>query len=222
MRLLVAVCLLLLAALVQSEIGPALPLLGGRPDLPLVFVLAWAVQRGANEGAIVGFVAGLLLDSVGYTPFGLNAALLGIAGYVTGLPEANVYRGNFPFFVGIAVLITLAYHTLTFLALQAYGLQMPPVVGGALAGALGRGHERAAAGAGLPRDPAPAAGDGRLDAAAAVGLGPSGLAGSGVGGRGSGVGSVSQSVRACLGEAFTDARNPTPDPRPRSRSEYRL
>ncbi|MBV9354039.1 MAG: rod shape-determining protein MreD [Chloroflexi bacterium] len=127
MRLVIALGLLLLAALVQSQIGPALPLLGGRPDLPLVFVLAWAVQRGANEGAIVGFIAGLLLDSVGYTPFGLNAALLGSAGYVTGLPEANVYRGNVPFFVGVAVLITLAYHTLMFLALQAYGLQLPPV-----------------------------------------------------------------------------------------------
>jgi rod shape-determining protein MreD len=127
MRLVVAICLLLLASLVQSQIGPTLPLLPGRPDLPLVFVLAWAVQRGANEGAIVGFVAGLLLDSVGYTPFGLNAALLGIAGYVTGLPEANAYRGNFPFFVGIAVLVTLAYHTLMFLALQGYGLQLPPV-----------------------------------------------------------------------------------------------
>ena len=127
MRLVIATGLLLLAALVQSQIGTSLPLLGGRPDLPLVFVLAWAVQRGANEGAIVGFIGGLLLDSVGYTPFGLNAALLGIAGYLSGLPEANVYRGNFPFFVGITVLVTLAYHALLLLALQAYGLQLPPI-----------------------------------------------------------------------------------------------
>jgi rod shape-determining protein MreD len=128
-RIVIASGLLLLAALVQSLIGTSLPLLGSRPDLPLVLVLAWAVLRGAHEGALVGFIGGLLWDSVGYTPFGLNAALLGVAGYVTGLPEANVYRGNFPFFLGTAILTTLAYHGLVFLALQGYGLRLPPMAG---------------------------------------------------------------------------------------------
>jgi rod shape-determining protein MreD len=127
MHLIIATGLLLLAALVQSQIGPTLPPLGGRPDLPLVLVLSWSVLRGANEGALIGFIAGLLLDTVSYTPFGLNAALLGIAGYVAGLPEANVYRGNFPFFFATAIVVTLAYHAVVLLALQAYGLRLPPL-----------------------------------------------------------------------------------------------
>ena len=128
MRFLIAFGLLLAAALVQSIVGETLPLLRSRPDFPLVLVVAWAVLRGSNEGAVVGFVGGLLLDTVSATPFGLNGALLGIAGYATGLPEANVYRGNFPFFLGTAVLVTLLYHTLTLLALQAFGLGLPPVM----------------------------------------------------------------------------------------------
>jgi cell shape-determining protein MreD len=68
-----------------------------------------------------------LLDTVAYTPFGVNSALLGLLGYFTGLPEVNVYRGNLPYFLGTAAAATLAYHTLYFLLLQAMGLSLPPI-----------------------------------------------------------------------------------------------
>jgi rod shape-determining protein MreD len=116
------------AALVQSTIGPSLPLIHGRPDFALVVVMAWAMLRGSTEGTIVGFLAGVLLDSVEYTPFGVQSALLGLTGYVVGLPQVSVYRGNLPYFLGIAVLATLAYHTVFFLLLQARGLGMPPLI----------------------------------------------------------------------------------------------
>ena len=66
--------LLALAALLQSVLGPSLPLVRGRPDLVLVVVLAWAMLRGSGEGAFVGFLGGALLDSVTYTQFGINSA----------------------------------------------------------------------------------------------------------------------------------------------------
>jgi rod shape-determining protein MreD len=121
----IAAAMLAVAALLQSVLGPALPLVRGRPDLVLVVVLAWAMLRGSTEGALVGFLGGALLDTVGYTPFGVNAALFGLLGYVVGLPEVNVYRGNLPYFVGTAIVATLAYHTLYFLVLQALGLALP-------------------------------------------------------------------------------------------------
>jgi rod shape-determining protein MreD len=127
-RYLVAAGVLILAALLQSIVGPSLPLVRGRPDLALVIVMAWAMLRGSTEGAIVGFLAGVLLDSVEYTPFGVQSALLGLTGYVIGLPQVSVYRGNLPYFLGIAVLATFAYHTLFFLLLQARGLGMPPLI----------------------------------------------------------------------------------------------
>ena len=128
MRLLVATGLLITAALIQSLIGPDLPLIRSRPDFPLVVVLAWSMLRGSSEGAVVGFVGGLLLDTVSYTPFGINAALLGVLGYLAGLPEANVYRGNLPFFLLTAALATVVYHTGVFVLLQARGLAMPPIL----------------------------------------------------------------------------------------------
>lgn len=94
----------------------------------LVVVLAWSMLRGSGEGAFIGFLGGVLLDSVSYTPFGINAALFGLLGYATGLPEVNAYRGNLPYFLGIAALATLVYHTLYFLILQALGNSMPPLI----------------------------------------------------------------------------------------------
>jgi rod shape-determining protein MreD len=127
MRFAIAAALLAAAALAQSLIGPRLPLVRGRPDLVLVLVLAWSMLRGSGEGAFVGFVGGALLDSVTYTPFGINAAVLGLLGYLTGLPEVKFYRGNLPYFLGAAAAATLVYHTLYFLVLQALGMNMPPI-----------------------------------------------------------------------------------------------
>jgi rod shape-determining protein MreD len=128
MRFLVAAGLLLVAALLQSIVGPSLPLVRGRPDFALVVVVAWAMLRGSTEGAVVGFLGGILLDSVEYTPFGVHSALLGLTGYLIGLPQVNINRGNLPYFLGTAALATLAYHTFVFLLLQARGLGMPPLV----------------------------------------------------------------------------------------------
>jgi rod shape-determining protein MreD len=127
-RFAIAALLLVIAALLQSLIGPRLPLLPGRPDFVLVVVLAWAMLRGSNEGAFVGFLGGILLDSVAYTQFGINAALFGLLGYFTGLPQVSAYRGNLPYFVAMAALTTLLYHTLYFLLLQAMGLNLPPIL----------------------------------------------------------------------------------------------
>lgn len=127
MRFVIAAGLLAVAALLQSVAGPSLPLVRGRPDLVLVVVLAWAMLRGSGEGAFVGFLGGVLLDSASYTPFGLSAALLGVLGYFTGLPQVNVYRGNLPYFLGTAAVATIAFHTLYFLGLQALGMSMPPI-----------------------------------------------------------------------------------------------
>jgi rod shape-determining protein MreD len=128
MRFVIAAGLLALAALLQSVIGPSLPLVRGRPDLVLVVILACAMLRGSGEGAFVGFLGGVLLDSVTYTPFGLNSALFGLLGYFTGLPQVNVYRGNLPYFLGTAAIATIVYHTLYFLLLQALGTALPPIV----------------------------------------------------------------------------------------------
>lgn len=125
MRLVVAVVILLFAALLQTQIGHSLPPFGGRPDFALLVVLAWAMLSQPGEAAAVGFIGGLLLDSVSYTPFGLHGALLGLVGYLTGLGETSLYRGNLPLFIGSTVVATFGYHTGTYVVLQVLGQSLP-------------------------------------------------------------------------------------------------
>ncbi len=106
MRFVIAGGLLALAALLQSVLGPSLPLVRGRPDLVLVVVLAWSMLRGSGEGAFVGFLGGALLDSVTYTQFGVNSALLGLLGYFTAMPPIyETYATAFPAALLNAVLL---------------------------------------------------------------------------------------------------------------------
>jgi rod shape-determining protein MreD len=128
LRFAVAAGLLAFAALLQSVLGPTLPLVRGRPDFVLVVVLAWAMLQGSGEGAAIGFLGGLLLDSLTYTPFGINTALFGLIGYCAGLPEVSAYRGALPYFLAVGAIATLVYHTLYFLSLQALGNSMPPLI----------------------------------------------------------------------------------------------
>lgn len=65
---------------------------GARPDLPLLVVLAAAFTYGADDGAIVGFSAGLLLDVFLSTPFGLTALVFTLVGFAVGSWTASVIR----------------------------------------------------------------------------------------------------------------------------------
>ncbi|MBI2756101.1 MAG: rod shape-determining protein MreD [Chloroflexi bacterium] len=132
-RFLTAFAFLTIAVALQSVLALRLPVGSVRPDLPLVIVLAWAMLRGSNEAAAVGFLAGVLLDSASATPFGVNAALLGIAGFLTGLGETNLYRGNVAFFLGTGAVATAAYHLLEYLLLQAMGVGLPSFLSAVLA-----------------------------------------------------------------------------------------
>ena len=125
MTLLFGALLLLLAAVFQSALVTALDLAGGRPDLVLLVVLAWAMLRGPSDGVFAGLLGGFALDTLSGTPFGVHTGVLGVIGFSTGLGEANLYRGNLPLFFGGAVLSTLAFHLAVALLLQLLGLEPP-------------------------------------------------------------------------------------------------
>ncbi len=83
----VGVALVLQAALVAE-----LELFGARGDLVLAVVIAAALVGGPDQGAYVGFGAGLALDLVVQTPFGLSALAYCITGYAVGSFQGTVLR----------------------------------------------------------------------------------------------------------------------------------
>jgi rod shape-determining protein MreD len=79
-----AALLLFFAVVVQATIVGSIEVLSGTPDLVLVLLLVIALFRGSVFGAIAGFWAGFLLDTVYLGTLGVTSLLLTLAGYWIG------------------------------------------------------------------------------------------------------------------------------------------
>ena len=103
------VALLLFAAvIVQATITGSIQVLGGTPDLVLVLLLVIALLRGSVVGALGGFWAGFLLDTVYLGTLGVTSLLLTLAGYWIGRygETTGRDRAHAPF-VSVAVVTVL-------------------------------------------------------------------------------------------------------------------
>jgi rod shape-determining protein MreD len=78
--------ILLLAAVLQSVWLDGLRVIGGRPDLALLLVVTWSIIRGANEGALWGFVGGIICDLLSGSGLGLWTLSLTAVGLLAGQP----------------------------------------------------------------------------------------------------------------------------------------
>jgi rod shape-determining protein MreD len=72
------------ALLLQSTVFADLKLLGVRPELLYLVTIVFALLEGPNEGATVGFIAGLSQDFMLNAPKGITALTLTLLGYATG------------------------------------------------------------------------------------------------------------------------------------------
>jgi rod shape-determining protein MreD len=88
-RRLVSTAFVLLALLLQVTIVNRIPLPDGRPDLVLLVVVALALVRGPEYGAVLGFAAGLAADVVPPADHtvGRLALAYAVVGYAAGLLE---------------------------------------------------------------------------------------------------------------------------------------
>ena len=89
MRRLVSTAFVVTAVLVQVTILNRIPLPDGRPDLLVLVVVALALVRGPEYGAVLGFAAGLAADVVPPADHTLGRLALAYAavGYAAGLLE---------------------------------------------------------------------------------------------------------------------------------------
>ena len=86
MSLYFGIPVLMIAAVLQSAWLEDLHILGGRPDLVLLLVVTWSIIRGANEGALWGFVGGVFCDLLSGSVFGLWTLTLTGVSFLVGQP----------------------------------------------------------------------------------------------------------------------------------------
>jgi len=86
---------LLAAIVIQTTVLAGLRVDGVSPDLMLVIAIAGGLAGGPEQGAQIGFAAGLLTDLfVQATPLGLAALTLCLVGYAVGALQHTVLRAG--------------------------------------------------------------------------------------------------------------------------------
>lgn len=120
-----AVGLVLVAIVLQATVFPYLEFFGVKPDLVLAIVASIAILRGSREGALTGFIAGLILDSIRGELVGAFAVSYMAAGAVIGLVEERVFKDNLllpSLATGVATLVS---YTVFIMLANSFGLSIP-------------------------------------------------------------------------------------------------
>lgn len=101
--------LLIFTAVAQSTVLSLTSLLGIAPNLVLVIILVWSSLRGAREGVIWAFAAGLMLDLLALDPLGSNALALLAVALVGSLARRPLLQSGLMFSMVMVVLATIVH-----------------------------------------------------------------------------------------------------------------
>ncbi len=93
-RYLWPVFILIIAAGVQGNLPPWLSLLGGKPNLFLVVLIAYALAEDPAFGAGLGFVAGLIEGSLVGLSMGSFIVTRTVTGFFAGLTTTRLFGDN--------------------------------------------------------------------------------------------------------------------------------
>jgi rod shape-determining protein MreD len=120
--------LVLVAALVQATVLPALVPFGVMPNLVLVLLLVWVALRGVVEGLLWVLGAGLLLDALAMDALGTNGLALLPVVLAAGLARRRFFHSSMIVPLALAVVATIAHGLiLTVLRGLEAGWAMPPL-----------------------------------------------------------------------------------------------
>ncbi len=113
-----------LLALLQTGVLPFFPVMGARPSLVLVAVVAFASMHVGPRALAWGFGGGLLLDLFSSAPLGTNALLFTVIAYAAGRVGLGLDRTHLVFPILATALATIVYYPSLILMLQIQGFQV--------------------------------------------------------------------------------------------------
>ena len=110
--------------LIQLTILNSFTLQGLKPDLALIVVIMFALLKGEGEGAVIGFVSGLLQDIFSVGLLGVNALVKTVMGFICGIIKKRIFVEHILLVVPIlTLLISIAQSGLMFIVLRAFGME---------------------------------------------------------------------------------------------------
>ena len=109
--LIIVVCYIL-----QTAVFPMIPFLGAVPNLMMVITVSIAFMQGSAEGALTGFICGLLLDISNPGPLGFSALLFVITGYFSGTFAEKYFDEDIKLPLLLTLVFDLVYNTIIYIA----------------------------------------------------------------------------------------------------------
>jgi rod shape-determining protein MreD len=91
---LVFALILIITAVAQSTVVPAINVIGVAPNLVLVLIVIWSSFYGAREGVIWAFCAGVLIDLLGMGMLGASSLALIPAALIGGLARRPLLQSG--------------------------------------------------------------------------------------------------------------------------------
>ncbi len=115
---------LALAAIIQVAVLRHVSILGVKPDLPLIIVVAWGLLAPLGQAAQWGFILGILLDLASGLPFGIHTLTLTLIGLLIGLGQRTFFHGNVIAPPVAIILATILNHVLILATLALFNRQI--------------------------------------------------------------------------------------------------
>lgn len=111
-RVLIYAGCIFLIFILQSNLVEYIQIRGVKPNLLLIFAVSVALLRGNVEGAVIGFITGLLQDMAFGKVLGFYALLGLYLGLIIGSVNKRLYRENFLVVTFFTLITTVAYEFL--------------------------------------------------------------------------------------------------------------
>jgi rod shape-determining protein MreD len=113
--------ILALAAILQVTVIPRISVLGGRPDLVLLIVLAWVLNATLEQGIVWAFVGGICTDLLSAAPLGTSATGMIILAFMIHTVRQQLYTVGLFTLIWVVLLGTLVQHIVITLILALTG-----------------------------------------------------------------------------------------------------
>lgn len=100
-----------LTVIIQTTLLPTI--FNAHLNLVLLAVVCWTLLADAAKGAAIAMYGGLLIDVVGYSPFGSHALALLLVTWVCSLAAERFPPDTWPTSLLLTIVLTPLYHLIT-------------------------------------------------------------------------------------------------------------
>ena len=114
MKIVVTGLLIFAGAVLQATLFNYLDLGGVRPSLLLITTVFFGLHDGPVSGALVGFICGLLEDSLSSGIMGVNALARTLLGFTMGSVRGRLFRDTLWYRTAVLFLASLLGETMVF------------------------------------------------------------------------------------------------------------